>query len=199
MPRQHRSRSYARQIDALAPCLVQQEHTLPAHSPPVLQYKTQFAVSATGQLRLTALDAKANVQLLLKATGTARLTFGGTSVNITGAGGHSCVLQMAVQLGQLAGLCSAGRMCTAEPKGPPLPAPADIQVAAAPIISLHAKASLPARPNNRYPAGAATMQSKVLSVKLIAGDHPVKLEWMQASGASQVGAFQVAVISNESL
>ena len=37
------------------------------------------------------------------------------------------------------------------------------------------------------------MQSKVLSVKLIAGDHPVKLEWMQASGASQVGAPQAAL------
>ncbi len=37
------------------------------------------------------------------------------------------------------------------------------------------------------------MQSKVLSVKLIAGDHPIKLEWMQASGASQVSAPQVAL------
>lgn len=58
----------------------------PPHAP-LLQYKTQFAVSATGQLRLTALDAKVNIQLLLKATGSARLTFGGTSVDITGARG----------------------------------------------------------------------------------------------------------------
>lgn len=52
-----------------------------------VQYKTQFSVVATGQLRVLANDAKANVTLLLKATGTARLTFGGTSVSITGARG----------------------------------------------------------------------------------------------------------------
>lgn len=55
-----------------------------------VQYKTQFSVVATAQLRVLANDAKANVTLLLKATGTARLTFGGTSVSITGALANAC-------------------------------------------------------------------------------------------------------------
>lgn len=49
------------------------------------KYKTQFAVRATGYLRVLPADAKRNVQLLLKATGWARVTFGGTTMSISGA------------------------------------------------------------------------------------------------------------------
>lgn len=48
------------------------------------KYKTQFAVWATGYLRVLPADAKRNVQLLLKATGWARVTFGGTTMSISG-------------------------------------------------------------------------------------------------------------------
>lgn len=48
------------------------------------KYKTQFAVRATGYLRVLPADAKRNVQLLLKATGWARVTFGGTTMSISG-------------------------------------------------------------------------------------------------------------------
>lgn len=41
------------------------------------KYKTQFALNATGVLRLTAADAKKPVQLLLTATGRARVTLNG--------------------------------------------------------------------------------------------------------------------------
>lgn len=49
-----------------------------------VQYRTQFSVSAAGKLRLMVGDARANTQLMLKATGSARLTFGGTTITITG-------------------------------------------------------------------------------------------------------------------
>lgn len=47
----------------------------------------------------------------------------------------------------------------------------------------------PSLPTHVHPAGAATVQPKTLSVRLTAGDHPIKLEWMQASGSSQVGSL----------
>lgn len=58
---------------------------VPACFAGVVQYRTQFAVCAAGKLRVTAADAKRNVQLLLTATGAARLAVNGTTLAITGA------------------------------------------------------------------------------------------------------------------
>ncbi|PRW58296.1 Pry1p [Chlorella sorokiniana] len=44
------------------------------------KYKTQFAVNATGVLRISAVDAKKPVQLLMTATGRARVTINGAAL-----------------------------------------------------------------------------------------------------------------------
>ncbi|PRW56432.1 bacterial pre-peptidase c-terminal domain containing [Chlorella sorokiniana] len=49
------------------------------------KYKNQLAMRATGSLRVLPADAKHSVQLLLKATGWARVTLGGTTASISGA------------------------------------------------------------------------------------------------------------------
>lgn len=123
---------------------------------------------------MLANDAKANITLLLKATGTARLTFGGTSISTTGALANACSADccgehsytMSVQ-------CNAVR-----------PLPSEQQPRWGHVL-WHADMR-PSLPTHAHPAGAATVQPKTLSVRLTAGGHLVKLEWMQASGSSQV-------------
>lgn len=68
-------------MPSLLRCLLK----VPACLAGVVQYRTQFSVRAAGKLRVTAADAKRNVQLLLTATGTARLTVNGTTLAIAGA------------------------------------------------------------------------------------------------------------------
>lgn len=140
------------------------------------QYKTQFAMRATGKLRVLPADAKRSVQLLLKATGWARATLGNSTLSITGAQAvwtrrdwwnqcarHGATLHHAMALASVPALQHGSRCCH-------LPAPL-------------------------LPAGAMSMQSQTLSLNLAAGDHPIVVEWMQVSGTAKVGRAGGPVMS----
>lgn len=169
---------------------------------PCAQYKTQFAVRATGKLRVTAADARRSVQLLLTATGSARLSVNGTTLSITGAGFVQTLRTCAAGAASLEACTTMQRTAfhaglhAGAGAGVPrhtlcrgycsqLPCTATTcaggtttQPQAQPSCCLHSSRTPPS-------AGATAAQVKTASLQLASGDHDVVLEWMHGLGTAK--------------
>ncbi len=149
------------------------------------KYKTQFAVRASGKLRVTAADVKTGkaVQLLLTATGSARVTVNGqviATLTISGAPSKARWLQHTVSW--------TAPQVALSVVGTPLPwgtSACSLRGLCFGPASLTRQLPLPA-PCLPPPADAATatVKSAVIPGVTTAGDHAIVVEWRQTGNGN---------------